>query len=272
MRGYFRRFLRFARVSTTWLLVTSMLLYGPVPAFAATPSAAPDGNWSLTQEMLLTGTVNDTNPCTAAAAVSGCRAVVGTYGDKAKGLYAGAAFIWERNGETWIQKAKLLASDGGASDYFGYSVAVSGDTAVVGAYRDDDKGTDAGAAYVFTRNGDGTWTQKAKLLASDGGAFDYFGCSVAVSGDIAAVGASNDDDKGTNAGAAYAFLQDANGTWTQQTKLLASDGGGSDYLGCSVAVSGRTVVAGAYGDDDEGSDAGAAYVFTGDGFNWTQKR
>ena len=103
---------------------------------------------------------------------------------------------------------KLVASDGAASDSFGYSVSISSDgtTALIGARLDDDKGTDGGSAYVFKFNGT-SWTQQAKLTASDGAANDYFGYSVSISSDgtTALIGATYDDDKGTDSGSAYVF-------------------------------------------------------------------
>ena len=173
------------------------------------------------------------------------------------------------------QTAKLTASDGAASDYFGYSVAISGDTVVVGAYYDDiGANTDQGSAYVFVKpeSGWADMTQTAKLTASDGAASDYFGSSVAISGDTVVVGAYY-DDIGANAdqGSAYVFVKPASG-WadmTQTAKLTASDGAADDYFGNSVAISGDTVVVGAY-DDDIGSntDQGSAYVFVKPANGW----
>ena len=173
------------------------------------------------------------------------------------------------------EQAKLTASDGADSDYFGYSVAVSGDgnTAVIGARYDDDRGSESGSAYVFTRSG-GSWTQQAKLTASDGAAGDVFGYSVAVSGDgsTAVIGAHGDDDRGSESGSAYVFTRSGS-SWTQQAKLTASDGAAGDIFGYSVAVSGdgNTAVIGAYGDDDRGIESGSAYVFTRSGGSWTQQ-
>jgi hypothetical protein len=104
-----------------------------------------------------------------------------------------------------LEEAKLLASDGEAEDYFGLSVAISGDTVVVGAYRDEDQGSESGSAYVFEGSGV-SWSEQAKLLASDGVVNDYFGYSVAISGDTLVVGAFLDDDKGFDSGSAYVFL------------------------------------------------------------------
>ncbi|MGX9725867.1 MAG: thrombospondin type 3 repeat-containing protein [Candidatus Electronema sp. VV] len=156
---------------------------------------------------------------------------------------------------------KLLAEDGAADDRFGLSVAVDGDTAVIGAIYDDDKGSNSGSAYVFVRTADGTWSQKAKLIAEDGAAGDYFGSSVSVSGDTAVIGAARDDDKGDDSGSAYVFVRAADGAWNQQAKLTAADGAASDSFGISVSVSGGTAVIGAFYDDDKGDDSGSAYVF-----------
>ena len=103
------------------------------------------------------------------------------------------------------ENAKLTASDAAAGDAFGFSVAVSGDTAVIGAIFDDDAGSFSGSAYVFTRSGT-TWTEQAKLTASDGAWGDLFGNSVAISGDTLLVGAYGDDDLGDGSGSAYVFF------------------------------------------------------------------
>jgi hypothetical protein len=155
-----------------------------------------------------------------------------------------------------IPQFKLTASDAAAGDYFGRSVSVSGDTAVIGAWGDDDR---RGAAYIFTRNGS-TWAQQAKLTASDAAAGDHFGQSVSVSGDTAVVAADWDDDAGSNSGSAYVFKRSGS-TWTQQAKLTASDAAAGDEFGVSVSVSGDTAVVGASSNDDAGSASGSAYVF-----------
>jgi len=201
--------------------------------------------------------------------VSGDTALVGAIADDDKGFNAGSAYVFVRSGTTWTQQAKLTASDGAAGDQFGFSVSVSGDTALVGARLDDDKGFNAGSAYVFVRGGT-TWTEQAKLTASDGAAGDLFGSFVSVSGDTALVGARGDDDKGFNAGSAYVFVRSGT-TWTQQAKLTASDGAAGDEFGFSVSVSGDTALVGAIGDDDKGFNAGSAYVFVRSGTTWTQQ-
>ena len=160
----------------------------------------------------------------------------------------------------WPELAKLLAADGAATDYFGYSVSISGDYAIVGAYQDDDYGTGSGSAYIFYYDGT-SWSEQAKLLASDGAAGDYFGYSVSISGDYAIVGADGDDDSGSYSGSAYIFKRDGT-NWSQQAKLTASDGAANDSFGISVSISGDYAIVGADGDDDNGSNSGSAYIFT----------
>ncbi|HEX9696581.1 MAG TPA: Ig-like domain-containing protein, partial [Actinomycetota bacterium] len=140
--------------------------------------------------------------------------------------------------------------------------SVSGDTAVVGSWFDDDAGSSSGSAYVFSRSG-ATWTEQAKLTASDAAAGDDFGVSVSVSGDAAVVGSWFDDDAGSSSGSAYVFSRSGS-TWTQQAKLTATDAAAFDDFGVSVSVSGDTAVVGSVFDDDAGPDSGSAYVFVFD--------
>ena len=167
------------------------------------------------------------------------------------------------------EQAKLTASDAAGGVLFGDSVAISGGTAVVDAYRDDDGGNQSGSAYVFVRSG-GTWSEQTKLMASDAAADDYFGWSVAISGDTVVVGARLDNDGGPFSGSAYVFVR-SSGSWSQQAKLTASDAAAEDQFGYSVAVSGDTAVVGNRGDADGGLDSGSAYVFVRSGTTWSQQ-
>ena len=164
---------------------------------------------------------------------------------------------------------KLLAADNAAGDHFGYSVAVDGGTAVIGAPYDDDKGS----AYVFVRAADGTWRQQAKLTASDGAAEDSFGYSVAVADGTAVIGAPDDDDKGNSSGSAYVYVRAADGTWSRQAKLAASDGAAEDSLGFSVSLDGGTAVIGAKNCDPVTFlCSGSAYIFVRSaGSTWNQQ-
>ncbi|MFC2031990.1 PKD domain-containing protein [Chloroflexota bacterium] len=191
--------------------------------------------------------------------IDGDTALVGAAGDDDKGVYSGSAYVYVRSGTTWTEQAKLTASDGAADDFFGYSVSISGDTALVGAYLDDDNGSNSGSTYVYVRSGT-TWTQQAKLTASDGAADDSFGYSVSISGDTALVGACYDDDNGSNSGSACVYVRSGT-TWTQQAKLTASDGAADDFFGYSVSISGDTALVGAWGDQDKGVESGSTYVY-----------
>ena len=200
-------------------------------------------------------------------AVDGDTVVVGAYGDDDKGLSSGSAYVFTKPVGGWTSTstaAKLTASDGNGGDRFGQSVAVDGDTVVVGAYGDDGA---QGSAYVFTKPASGGWatgTETAKLTAYDGASNDWFGFSVAVNRGTVVVGARYDDDNGGESGSAYLFTKPASGVWatTNETaKLTASDGATGDQFGRSVAVEGDTVVVGAHRDDNSGSESGSAYVF-----------
>ena len=213
----------------------------------------------------------------SSVAVSGDTAVVGAGAEDAGGTDAGAVYVLERNaGGTgnWGEVKKLTASDAEAGDIFGVSVAVSGDTVVVGAVYDDDGGTDAGAAYVFQRNEGGVdnWGEVQKVTASDAQADDQFGISVAVSGDTAVVGATFFlRFGGSNVGAAYIFLRNEGGAgrWGEMKKLTVPQAIAGDQFGFSVAVSGDTVIVGYAGVAR--SFAGAAFVYQpneGGAGNW----
>jgi hypothetical protein len=189
-------------------------------------------------------------------AISGTTAIVGALGDDDNGSLSGSAYIFDTT--TGQQLFKLLPNDGEADDRFGWSVAISGTLAIVGAYDDDDNGDRSGSAYIFDTT---TGQQIAKILPSDGAADDNFGRSVAISGTTAIVGAYFDDDNGDRSGSAYLFTAPAGPTINEDDKLLPSDGAAGDRFGQSVAMSGNTAIVGADRDDDNGADSGSAYLF-----------
>ena len=225
---------------------------------------------------------------------------------------SGAAYVFVRSGGVWSQQAYLKASNTEENDIFGASVAISGDTIVVGAPRedsnfrdilngdgfsgsDDGSADDSGAVYVFTRTGD-VWSQQAYLKSSNSDEDDFFGGSVAISGDILVVGSSVEDSNGrgvdgeqhnnfsSSSGAAYVFSRTGN-LWSQEAYLKASNADSEDNFGCSVAVSGNTIVVGAKEEDSDaigvnglegnssssGYRSGAAYVFVKSGGVWSQE-
>jgi hypothetical protein len=186
--------------------------------------------------------------------------------------FPGSAHVFQRVGEAWIEQAKLTASDGSIGDDFGSSVAVSGDTVVVGAPRIDvGSNADQGAAYVFSLAG-GVWSEQTKLTAPDGAADDNFGVHVALSGATAVVGSYFKDVNGTaNQGSAYVFTQ-TDGDWIQEAELSASDGTADDGFGFWVEVSRDTAIVGALWDDvGTNADQGSAYLFARNGGTWTQQ-
>ena len=250
-------------------------------------------------------------------AVSGDTIVVGAFGERSSSIgvdgdqsdnsafRSGAAYVFVRSGMSWSQQAYLKASNTGQGDEFGSSVAASGDTIVVGAFREDSNsvGIDgdqsgnsaslSGAAYVFVRSGT-SWSQQAYLKASNTGEFDGFGESVAVSGDTIVVGARFEDSRSVgvdgdqsdnsllSSGAAYVFVRSGM-SWSQQAYLKASNTQAGDFFGLSVAASGDTIVVGASfedsssvgvdGDqfDNSALSSGAAYVFVRSGTSWSQQ-
>ena len=208
---------------------------------------------------------------------------------------SGAAYVFVRNGSTWSQQAYLKASNAGLEDQFGFAVAVSDDTLVVGAQlersaatgvngdQNDDSFKNAGAVYVFVRTGT-TWSQQAYVKASNTDPEDEFGRALDLSGDTLVVGSRYEDSSatgingdqgnqefGSGAGAAYVFVRKG-ASWSQQAYLKAFNTVKEDYFGDSVAVSGDTVVVGAFGGDGEfGYLAGTAYVFARTGVTWVQQ-
>jgi hypothetical protein len=228
-----------------------------------------DDQWSLEAKLLPTdGEAN--NRFAWATAIDGDTIVFGVHHDNDKGIDSGSAYIFHFNGTNWAQQAKLVADDGIPAGYFGRAVAIHRDLAVIGSKGQDSQGSASGAAYVFRRSGS-TWTQEAKLLASDGQAYDVFGWSVAVSDDVILVGVKGDDDNGTDAGAAYIFRYE-DGQWREKQKLLADDGAPGDSFGAAAAISQDVAVVGATLNDNFAPDAGAAYVFRFNGSSWVQER
>ena len=234
----------------------------------------------------------------------------GVNGDEAdnSAVSAGAAYVFVRDEtDVWSQQAYLKASNTESRDIFGWSVAVSENTIVVGAIFEGSFATGvngdqannlslvSGAAYVFVRDGTGAWDQQAYLKASNTGVGNQFGRAVAVSGNTVVIGAPFEGSNATgvngnqfnnfarDAGAAYVFVRDGSGSWGQQAYLKASNTNADDRFGWSVAMSGETIAIGARGEnsnatgingdqaDNSANDAGAAYVFVRNGTAWSQQ-
>jgi len=204
-------------------------------------------------------------------------ALIGAFNDEdPHGDSAGAAYVFERTGGSWSQQAKLTAEDGDEQDYFGRSVDLDGDRALIGARRATTLlgGEKAGAAYVFERSGE-TWSQQQKFWPHDTDTWDRFGEAVALDGETALVGAYGDEDpvgdgRFEGAGSAYVFER-RDGRWRQQAKLAAEGIEPNDAFGLAVALDGGTALVGAPNHDvDDVDGAGSAVVFRQDGTEWTE--
>jgi len=230
------------------------------------------GNWGLVGSRLVGSTSQSLGKFGFSVAVAGDTIVVGA---PDQSIGKGAAYVFQPgSGGNWVETKILPASGLSNGDHFGYAVATSGDTIVVGA---PDKNSSTGSAYVFSRNQGGmdNWGQTKILtttlpLSSQ----DEFGFSVAISGDIAVVGAPGDN---SSTGAVYIFSRDKGGTdnWGQVLKISADDGEVNEAFGISAGIDGRTIVVGAPEDDINLPDdkIGSAYVFEQDTVDpdiWTQ--
>ncbi len=191
-------------------------------------------------------------------ATDGATLVVGAQFADARGDDTGLAYVFEARDGRWQRTAVLFAGDGAAGDEFGLTVSVSGETIAVGARLFDGQAVNTGAAYIFARD-DGNWRQVRKLTASDAKAGDIFG-RVSIDKDLLLVSADLNDDRGSNAGKAYAF-QNRGGEWVEEARITASDGAAVDEFGVSLALKGGVAVFGAVGSDARSEDSGAAYVF-----------
>ena len=204
----------------------------------------------------------------SSVSISGDTVAIGVCGDDDKGFDSGSvyAYRWYAPVSSY-EGYKLTASDGRRHDEFGVSVATSDNKVVVGADKDDDKGTDSGSVYVYSWNGS-FYEETNKLTAKAGAAGDNFGFSVAISDNNIAVGAYNADDNGIDSGSAYVYRW--NGSSYDEYKLTASDGAAGDNFGYSVSISGDYVVVGAYNDDDEGENSGSVYVYGWSGSSYVE--
>ncbi|MFQ5584843.1 MAG: FG-GAP repeat protein, partial [Calditrichia bacterium] len=178
----------------------------------------------------------------------------------------GRAYIFKYQGGAWVEQAQLVPEDTSIGTFFGISVSISGEYALIGAYWENGVSSSSGAAYIFHRS-DTIWTRQARLLASDGESFDHFGNAVALDGDYAIIGAKDDNDNGNNSGSAYVFHREGH-AWMEQAKLLASDGNSQDNFGVSVAIKGSLAIVGA--NMLFNYLTGAAYIFRRDSTHWNE--
>ncbi len=215
-----------------------------------------DGSWTFEDKLIADPPGADGDAFGYSVSIDGETAIIGASGKESS---RGAAYVFQRENDSWIQVQMLTADDGSDSDKFGEKVDISGDLAVVGAYGDDNA---QGAVYVFERQTDSTWVQKQKLVSSDGRIGDEFGRSVELRERVAIIGAQHDDDDGMiSSGSAYLFERSDDGQWLQKQKITASDPKNSNVFGRAVAIGVDAVLIGAWGYD-EGAlyNSGAAYL------------
>lgn len=198
----------------------------------------------------------------AEVGLAGGTAMVGAWqADNENGTAAGSVFVFSRVDGEWNRETRLTADDGNEGAAFGWSISMSGETAVIGAWRDHNaNGQQAGAAYVYTDSGE-SWTLADTLIADSGGSDDQFGFSVALEGDLAVIGAVGDSTSGRETGVACVFSR-IEGTWAQVARLAPGEGGEDSLFGFASGVSGGTAFVGAaHESDPNGDESGAAYVF-----------
>ncbi len=225
------------------------------------------GNW-IYQTKLTASDGDAEDSFGNSVSISGDYLVAGAPGDEINGVFSGSAYVFKRNGDTWVEQARLNASDGEVGDVFGGSVCISGEYVIIGApeYYKGPLPGDRGSAYVFKRD-DQSWPEKMKLTASDGQAGDNLGWSVSINGDWAIAGTPGDDNDGDSAGAAYIFKRDGD-DWTEHIRLRAGDAGALGGFGWSVSINAEHAIVGAVGDDEKGAFAGTAYIFEEENDCW----
>jgi hypothetical protein len=248
-------------------------------------SQSPSGVWIQSQK-LVSSDRSASDYFGWSVAISGNYAIIGAYWDDEDAAgsntmdASGAAYIFEMNADSvWVEVQKITASDRWYGAWFGYEVRIDNDRALVGAHREDkdtsggNELTDSGAAYIFERGVNGVWSEVGKLVASDRQAEDWFGQHLAISGDVALVGASEEDEDengGNNmnsSGSVYVFERDEGGSWNQTQKLVASNRAAFDQFGWGLAVSGDQALISAPAEDDDAdglnslSSSGSLFVF-----------
>ena len=256
-------------VSGSVAIVGSYLAHAPDLDQGAAYVYRHDGVQWIEEQKLIASDAEAYDAFGVAVAIDGNTLVVGAHRDDDDGFDAGAAYVFQHDGNTWLEQVKLTAPDGASMDTFGMTVAISADVIVVGSMWDDDNGDDSGSVYVYRRSG-GSWSFEQKLTALDGESYDNFGHVVAVDGDVIAIGAYADDDGEFGAGAVYVFRFEG-GAWIEEQKLIASDPDLYDTLGDSIDVQGDLIAAGCSLGDGVVDDTGAVYLFRHDGSTWFEE-
>ncbi|KAL3801482.1 hypothetical protein HJC23_000920 [Cyclotella cryptica] len=236
---------------------------GAAYIYARTPSERMGGEWAEVIKIVAPD-AQDNERFGISVALDKNVAIIGANGADDNGENSGAAYIFTYVENEWVFTQKLLAPDGEAGDNFGFSVAIYGDQAVVGAVWDAEK---SGSVYVFILNR-GVWTVEGKFVADGGKPDDQFGWSVAMWEQTIAVGAFADDTSGLDSGAVYIFEKDSNGVWDQQARIAPSDGEENDHFGRSVDVHRDWLIVSSPFDDEVGIEAGSVYIYQRDDNEW----
>jgi len=203
-------------------------------------------------------------------ALSTGTAVIGVPFDSSRIFNAGSAYVYKHRNGAWSLQQKLQASDSAPGDQYGWSIALQGDTLLIGARFDDDRGFNSGSIYAYTLT-DGVWVERQKFSAPDGAVNDQYGYTISLDGDLAFIGTPFDDDNGFESGSVYIYTRIA-GLWTVEKKITAYDGEPGDQFGWSVALSAGSALIGARFDDDEAFNSGSAYLYNRTAQTWHMKQ
>lgn len=225
-----------------------------------------NGTSWIQEQKLIASDAEDGDQFGTSVAIYDTIAVIGSYGDDVGGSNTGSVYIYHYDGTGWNPVQKVTGTFPAQDDFFGYTVDVYKERIAVGAYLDDDSGINSGSVYIFSHDGF-NWGIEQKLNPTNGASGDAFGFSVSLKDSLCAIGAYGKNGAATATGAVYVFKR--NGTiWAQQQMLTAPDGSQDDWLGFACTIEGKTLVGGAFHDDDLGLESGAFYIWRFDGSSW----
>jgi len=225
-----------------------------------------NGTSWVQEQKLIASDAEDGDQFGTSVAIYDTIAVIGSYGDDDGGSNTGSVYVYYYDGTGWNPVQKLNGTFPAQDDFFGYTVDIYKDRIAAGAYLDDDNGINSGSVYIFSYDGS-VWGIEQKLIPSNGSAGDAFGFSISLKDTLCAIGAYGKNGAAIATGAVYVFKRNGT-TWTQQQMLTAPDAGQDDWLGFACTIDGKTLVGGAFHDDDLGLESGAFYIWRYDGASW----
>jgi len=247
-------------ISNNYLVIGTKGLYSWHGSYAYIYKFNSENNRWEESKKLIPEEENEDIDFGQSVSMSGDYVAIGAKGDRGKGSYTGAVYIYKNTDTVWSNHQKLTATDGEEYDIFGCSVSIYKNYLIVGAYGDDSNGEyAAGSAYIFKlKNGD--WYEQIKIVPSDGERMDYFGSAVSISENFAIIGSYNDDDNGENSGSVYIFFREGS-SWSFHSKIVPIDGVSQAKFGCSVSISNNFALIGAEFDNENAINSGSAYVY-----------